>query len=217
MSIGGDSPKHSPGRNVPAIGPQRSNPSDDNPSAAPAFEGRGCSQRYRRTTTVCRRFPHAEPELSVPEGRNRKIFVYLGNNRTTKTSPYGKLTPSENGRTRRMAPSRRRATPRPSRSLREAARRDTPHGGIARRLRQRPPVFRLAVRLNARRVVVPRMAARRLRRLPVRRLQRLATHRTASGQRRSGGMEHLPARGSTRSTSTAATAGSTGFRPTPRA
>ena len=81
MSIGGDSPKHSPGRNVPAIGPQRSNPSDDNPSAAPAFEGRGCSQRYRepsvRTTTACRRFPHAEPELSVPEGRNRKFLLYL--------------------------------------------------------------------------------------------------------------------------------------------
>lgn len=64
--------------------------------------------------------------------------------------------------------------------------RDTPCVGLDRRLRQRLLLLRLAARPRPRRLVVPRVAARRAGRLPLRRLQRLAAHAAAAPTRLRG-------------------------------
>ena len=66
---------------------------------------------------------------------------------------------------------------------------------IARRLRQRLPLLRLAVGRDARRLVVPRMAPRGARRLYLRRLQQLAAHRDPHAPRFGGRLERLLPRG----------------------
>lgn len=162
----------------PAVRAQGPKPPDDSSCTAPIPRRSGLFWVRR-----------AESLRSVR--RNRRIFVYL---KRIPLGAYGKRTPSENGRTRRVAPPRRTAAARPPRSLRTAARRNSPCGRLAGRLCQRTPLFRLAVRRRARGVVVPRMAPRGLRRLPFRRFQRLAAHRTAARQGYTRGLEHLPAR-----------------------
>ena len=121
-----------------------------------------------------------------------RLFITFVENRL----PYGKNDPkTSDRRTRRMVTARRGADEPAPRALRAENGRHRTLGGIARRLRQRLPLFRLAVGRRAGRLVAARVAAGGARRLRLRRLQQLAAHRNPHAQGCRGGLERLFPRG----------------------